>query len=144
VGRRSAAVPSGLLAIDSLWLFKKQQDLIGGGQPTTDRAVVHRGNIDARRRIGQAEPARDITKKESHVHSSRLGPRSRKVSTTNGQRTQPVQRMLIRPEMGALIGAIALFVIFLIVAPPFREAASLAPCCMPVHTIASWRAAWRC
>jgi simple sugar transport system permease protein len=36
-----------------------------------------------------------------------------------------LQRMLIRPEMGALIGAIALFIIFLIVAPPFREAASL-------------------
>jgi simple sugar transport system permease protein len=36
-----------------------------------------------------------------------------------------MQRLLIRPEMGAAIGAIGLFVIFLIVAPPFREAASL-------------------
>lgn len=35
------------------------------------------------------------------------------------------QRLLIRPEMGAAIGAIGLFVIFLIVAPPFRETASL-------------------
>lgn len=37
-----------------------------------------------------------------------------------------LQRLLIRPEMGAGIGAIAIFVFFLIVAAPFREAASLA------------------
>jgi len=48
------------------------------------------------------------------VHDERVKERNR------------MQRMLIRPEMGALIGAIALFIIFLIVAPPFREAASLA------------------
>ena len=36
-----------------------------------------------------------------------------------------LQRMLIRPEMGAAIGAIGLFIIFFVVAPPFREAASL-------------------
>jgi simple sugar transport system permease protein len=48
------------------------------------------------------------------VHDERVKERNR------------LQRMLIRPEVGALIGAIALFIIFLIVAPPFREAASLA------------------
>src|SRR3982074_2005334 len=48
------------------------------------------------------------------IHDERVKERNR------------VQRMLIRPEMGALIGAIALFIVFLIVAPPFREAASLA------------------
>lgn len=37
-----------------------------------------------------------------------------------------VQRLLIRPEMGAGIGAIGIFILFLVVAPPFREAASLA------------------
>jgi simple sugar transport system permease protein len=37
-----------------------------------------------------------------------------------------LQRLLIRPEMGAGIGAIGIFVFFLIVAAPFREAASLA------------------
>jgi simple sugar transport system permease protein len=37
-----------------------------------------------------------------------------------------VQRLLIRPEMGAGIGAIGIFVFFLVVAAPFREAASLA------------------
>jgi simple sugar transport system permease protein len=37
-----------------------------------------------------------------------------------------LQRTLIRPEMGAGIGAIGIFIFFLIVAPPFREAGSLA------------------
>lgn len=37
-----------------------------------------------------------------------------------------LQRLLIRPEMGAGIGAIGIFVFFLVVAAPFREAASLA------------------
>ncbi len=37
-----------------------------------------------------------------------------------------LQRLLIRPEVGAAIGAIGIFVLFLIVAEPFREAASLA------------------
>ena len=37
-----------------------------------------------------------------------------------------MQRLLIRPEMGAGIGAIGIFVFFLVVAAPFREAASLA------------------
>ncbi|GJF10235.1 ribose ABC transporter permease [Mycolicibacterium cyprinidarum] len=37
-----------------------------------------------------------------------------------------LQRVLIRPEMGAGIGAIAIFVLFLVVAAPFRDASSLA------------------
>ena len=37
-----------------------------------------------------------------------------------------LQRLLIRPEMGAAIGAIGIFIFFLIMAPPFREASSLA------------------
>ena len=37
-----------------------------------------------------------------------------------------LSRLLARPETGALAGAIVIFVIFFIVAPPFREASSLA------------------
>lgn len=37
-----------------------------------------------------------------------------------------LQRILIRPEMGAGIGAIGIFIAFLVVAAPFREASSLA------------------
>jgi simple sugar transport system permease protein len=37
-----------------------------------------------------------------------------------------LQRLLIRPEMGALIGAIAIFIFFAIVAPPFRSPEALA------------------
>jgi len=37
-----------------------------------------------------------------------------------------VQRLLIRPEMGALIGAIGIFIFFAIVAPPFRSPEAMA------------------
>jgi len=37
-----------------------------------------------------------------------------------------LSRLLARPETGALAGAIVIFIIFFIVAPPFREASSLA------------------
>jgi simple sugar transport system permease protein len=38
----------------------------------------------------------------------------------------PLQRLMGRPEIGALAGAILIFVFFFIVAPPFREPSSLA------------------
>ena len=37
-----------------------------------------------------------------------------------------IQRTLIRPEMGAAIGAVAIFIFFLFVAPPFRTPEALA------------------
>jgi simple sugar transport system permease protein len=37
-----------------------------------------------------------------------------------------LQRLLIRPEMGAGVGAVGIFIFFLIVAPPFRSPESLA------------------
>ena len=43
------------------------------------------------------------------VHDERVKERNR------------VQRLLIRPEMGAAIGAVAIFIFFLVVAPPFRQ-----------------------
>lgn len=48
------------------------------------------------------------------VHDERVKERNR------------VQRLLIRPEMGALIGAVAIFIFFFIVAPPFRSPEALA------------------
>jgi simple sugar transport system permease protein len=48
------------------------------------------------------------------VHDERVKERNR------------IQRLLIRPEMGALIGAIAIFIFFVIVAPPFRSPEALA------------------
>ena len=36
-----------------------------------------------------------------------------------------LSRLLTRPEVGALLGAILIFIIFFVVAPPFRDPASL-------------------
>jgi simple sugar transport system permease protein len=59
----------------------------------------------------QAEP--DLSTHKV-VHDERVKERNR------------LQRLLIRPEMGALIGAIAIFIFFTIVAPPFRSPEALA------------------
>jgi simple sugar transport system permease protein len=40
-------------------------------------------------------------------------------------RKSALSRLLARPEMGALVGAILIYIIFFIVAPPFRQATSL-------------------
>jgi len=37
-----------------------------------------------------------------------------------------LQRLLIRPEMGSLVGAVAIFIFFIVVAPPFRSPEALA------------------
>ncbi|WP_032376825.1 ABC transporter permease [Rhodococcoides fascians] len=42
------------------------------------------------------------------------------------KKRKPLQRLLIRPEVGALFGAVAIFVFFCIVAPPFRSPEALA------------------
>ena len=42
------------------------------------------------------------------------------------KKQKPLQRLLIRPEVGALFGAVAIFVFFCIVAPPFRSPEALA------------------
>src|SRR5512133_3183671 len=41
-------------------------------------------------------------------------------------RRSPLSRLLTRPEVGALLGAIVIYIIFFAVAPPFRDAGSLA------------------
>src|SRR5947199_5161451 len=41
-------------------------------------------------------------------------------------RRSPLARLLTRPEVGALLGAILIYVVFFAVAPPFRDAGSLA------------------
>jgi hypothetical protein len=48
------------------------------------------------------------------VHDERVKERNR------------LQRLLIRPEMGALIGAVVIFIFFFVVAPPFRSPDALA------------------
>jgi simple sugar transport system permease protein len=55
----------------------------------------------------------DLTERKV-VHDERVKERNR------------VQRLLIRPEMGALIGAIVIFIAFFVVAPPFRSPEALA------------------
>ena len=40
-------------------------------------------------------------------------------------RRSPLARLLTRPEVGALLGAVVIYIVFFVVAPPFREPSSL-------------------
>src|SRR2546423_10595836 len=40
-------------------------------------------------------------------------------------RRSPLARLLTRPEVGALLGAVVIYIVFFVVAPPFRDAGSL-------------------
>ncbi len=42
------------------------------------------------------------------------------------KRQKPLQRLFLRPEMGALTGAVIILIFFLVVAPPFRSADAFA------------------
>ncbi|MGB3772650.1 MAG: ABC transporter permease [Rhodococcus sp. (in: high G+C Gram-positive bacteria)] len=48
------------------------------------------------------------------------------VSDERVKKQKPFQRLLVRPEIGALFGAVIIFVFFAIVAPPFRSPEALA------------------
>ncbi len=50
-------------------------------------------------------------------------------------RRSPARRVLARPEVGALVGAIAVYVFFFAVAPPFRQLDSLATVLYQASTI---------
>ena len=111
----------GYLSVDSLWLYLNNGNVIGGGQPTlTGPSFIDKSNVDGCCRVRKERNPLMTTQTDldvaSHkvVHDERVKERNR------------VQRLFIRPEMGAAIGAVAIFVFFLIVAPPFRSPEALA------------------
>ena len=133
----------GYLSVDSLWLYKNNGNVLGGGQPTltgpflVDKEQHRRSSASSRR------PARASDRRWGVA--CRGGPRIRppasevRMSQTVDVGTPPAPaqdervaqrstlgRLLARPEIGALAGAIVIFLIFFIVAPPFREPSSLA------------------
>ena len=111
----------GYLSIDSLWLYLNNGNVIGGGKETLTGPCVHR-QVERRRRRRVREGWNPLMSTSTEVdlaerkvvHDERVKERNR------------IQRMLIRPEMGALIGAVVIFIFFFVMAPPFRSAESLA------------------
>jgi simple sugar transport system permease protein len=57
------------------------------------------------------------------------------VSDERVKKQRPFQRLLIRPEIGALFGAIAIFILFAVVAAPFRSFDALATILYSASTI---------
>src|SRR6185312_8391217 len=85
-------------------------------RPVVHRQVERRGCCRVREERNPLMSTQTDLDVASHkvVHDERVKERNR------------IQRLLIRPEMGALIGAIGIFIFFTIVAPPFRSPEALA------------------
>ena len=52
--------------------------------------------------------------------------------------------LIHRPEVGALVAALAIFVFFFAVAEPFRWWPHSRRCCMTARPSGSWPSVWRC
>ncbi len=116
--------------------------MIGGGLPTlTGPAFIDNTNIDsvaeyakngnsliqAHGGLRVRPPCACPARKGNHVHSGRFDLAAHKVVTDERVKEQKrIQRLPLRPEMGSLVGAIAIFIFFCIVAAPFRTPEALA------------------
>src|SRR6478735_851017 len=122
MGRRPAAVPAGLPRRRLIVALPQQRQRHRWQSADADRSVVHRQ--DQYRRDRRVREERDTlamsTQADLNLETHKV-VRDERVKEQN-----KLQRLLIRPEMGAAIGAIAIFIFFLVVAPPFRTPEALA------------------
>lgn len=104
----------GYEAVDELWLLKNNGNVLGGGRPVlTGPAIVTKENaaqLEAFANRGRDDPGRG--------RAAGGGPDERLA------RRSPLRRLLGRPELGALLGAVALFVFFSVVADAFLQTGS--------------------
>src|SRR5258708_19261491 len=119
MGRRPTAVPAGLSVRRFAVAVHEQRKRDRWRSADPDRAGIHREiQCRCRRRVCKERNTLMSTQvdlaQHKVVHDERVKERNR------------VQRLLIRPEMGALIGAVVIFIFFTIVAPPFRTPEALA------------------
>ena len=130
------------MAVTQLYLYKKNGNDIGGGKAVlTGPSFVDKTNIDTDPAVHEEQHPLDPPPRGPAV-GCRSGPRRTARSRhephpsrpTHRRRRQPrpptgsplglSNRLLARPEIGALVAAIVIFIFFLIVAPAFRAAGS--------------------
>ncbi len=113
----------GCEAVDLLWLYKYNADVLGGGRPGAHRAADH--HQGRRRRAGRLHQA-------GHPMSAGTD-----VATADERilQTSPLRKLLGRPELGSVVGAIAVFVFFAFFADSFLRATSLSTVLYAASTI---------
>ena len=129
----------GYMAITQLYLYKKNGNVLGGGKAVlTGPSFVDKSNIDAILPFIEAEhplvriprgPGRadrpapaDTALGATMSHTCQDRPQRRRPSEASNRVTLGLSnRLLARPEVGALVAAIVIFIFFLIVAPAFRS-----------------------
>src|SRR5258705_1956656 len=119
MGRGSAALPAGLPGGRLAVAVPEQRQHHRRRAADPDGACIHR-EIEHRR-------CRRVRKERNALMSTQVDLSEHKVVRDERVKERNrIQRLLIRPEMGALIGAVVIFIFFVIVAPPFRSPEALA------------------
>ena len=127
----------GYESVDSLWLYLTNGDILGGGQTVlTGPSFIDSTNVakvastrsaapaSGRVRGPPGLPVAPAPREEIPMTADAAGSR-RPRPATSGSGEVALARLFARPEVGALTGAIVIFVFFFIIAPPFRYANSL-------------------
>ena len=133
----------GYLAITQLYLNKKNGNDHRRRRPGADRSVVRRQDQHRRhpavhqeqhplvrtsrrggRRLRAGHPSRISQRSKSMSQTTKAPPPSAPAEASNRVTLGLSNRLLARPEVGALVAAIVIFIFFLIVAPAFRSADS--------------------
>ena len=123
----------------SLWLYQTNGNVFGGGLPVlTGPSFVDRSNIDVVCRIrgqqhslcpcpGGAQlappghpPSRENVMSQSLSKTPATPPASPRVPRAGEGPVVVHDEALARPEIGAFIAAVVIYIFFFIVAPPFR------------------------
>ena len=133
----------GYLAVTQLYLYKKNGNIMGGGEPVlTGPSFVDKTNIDTilpfveeqhplvrtsrrgGRRLRAGRPLADQPTEHTMSQTTKAPPPAAPAESSNRVTLGLSNRLLARPEVGALVAAIVIFIFFLIVAPAFRSADS--------------------
>ncbi len=112
----------GYLAVDSLWLYMNNKNLIGGGKPTLTGPVVHR-QVEHRRRGGIGQGRNPLSTQERANMSTQADLDVANHKVVRDERVKERNRAAAPADSsrdGRAIGAIGIFIFFLVVAPPFR------------------------
>ena len=139
----------GYESVDSLWLYLTNGNVLGGGltvltgpafidsqqrrpggpvrEPGHPLTVLARGDAPPDPRHGGLPAPRTSRPLEREVFMTQIAEAPVTPPPIRDERVgrkSLLARLLARPEAGALVGAIVIYVFFFIIAPPFRSAAS--------------------
>ena len=126
----------GYLPIVMLQLYAENLNTVGGGQPVLT-GPGHRRRHERRRdrRPGLGRHALSTAGAPHPVDTGAAGEPSTRRADERLTAVGPLRRLLVKPELGALVGAVAVFTFFAVQSDVFRSARGVANWLDPASTL---------